>query len=54
LYQKKIKLDKQTPELVEETNEQCQEIEALLEMKQRELAQTEKAIEKILVFMRTG
>ncbi|MBU2702942.1 hypothetical protein Ga0466249_004077 [Sporomusaceae bacterium BoRhaA] len=34
LYQKIIRIDKQTLELVEETNEQCQELEALLEVKQ--------------------
>lgn len=54
LYQKIIKIDKQTLEMVEETNEQCQELEALLEVKQRELAQTEKGIEKMLDLYEDG
>jgi hypothetical protein len=54
LYQKIIKIDEKTLEMVEETNEQCQELEAFLEMKQRELAQTEKGIEKMLDLYEEG
>jgi DNA invertase Pin-like site-specific DNA recombinase len=54
LYQKIIKIDEQTLELVDETNEQYQEIEALLEMKQRELVQTEQAIGKLFELYEEG
>jgi DNA invertase Pin-like site-specific DNA recombinase len=54
LYQKIIKIDEQTLEMVDETNEQQQEIEALFEIKQRELAQTEQAIEKLFELYEDG
>ncbi|MHC1745541.1 MAG: recombinase family protein [Negativicutes bacterium] len=54
LYQKITKIDEQTMELVDETNEQYREIETLLTMKQKELVQTEKAIEKILDLYEDG
>lgn len=54
LYQKITKIDEQTMELVEENNEEYREIEALLTVKQKELVQTEKAIEKILDLYEEG
>jgi len=54
LYQKITKLDEQTLELVDEINEQYQEIEALCEMKQKELAQTEQAIENLFELYEDG
>jgi hypothetical protein len=54
LYQKIIKIDEQTLEMVDETNEQQQEIEALFEIKQRELAQIEQAIEKLFELYEEG
>jgi site-specific DNA recombinase len=54
LYQKIIKINEKTLEMVEEMNEQCQELESFLKMKQRELAQTEKGIEKMLDLYEDG
>ncbi|WP_281253631.1 recombinase zinc beta ribbon domain-containing protein [Sporomusa silvacetica] len=54
LYQKITKLDEQTLELVDEINEQYQELEALCEMKQKELAQTEQAIENLFELYEDG
>ncbi|SMD17234.1 hypothetical protein [Sporomusa malonica] len=54
LYQKITKFDAETLELVDEVNEQYQELETLFEMKQKELAQTEKAIEKLFELYEDG
>ena len=54
LYQKITKLDAQTLELVDEINEQYQELQALCEMKQKELAQTEQAIETLFELYEDG
>ncbi|MDD4600313.1 MAG: recombinase family protein [Negativicutes bacterium] len=54
LYQKITKIDEQTLELVDEINEQYQELQALCEMKQKELAQTEQAIENLFELYEDG
>ena len=54
LYQHIIKIDEQTLELVDETNAQCREIQTLIEMKQKELEQTEQAIEKLFELFEDG
>lgn len=54
LYQKITKIDEQTLELVEEINEQYQELQALCEMKQKELAQTEQAIDNLFELYEDG
>lgn len=54
LYQKITKLDEQTLELVDEINEQYQELQALYEMKEKELAQTEQAIENLFELYEDG
>ena len=54
LYQHIIKIDEQTLELVDETNEQCRELNAVIEMKQKELEQTEQAIEKLFELFEDG
>ena len=54
LYQHIIKLDEQTLELVDEINEQYRELQALIEIKQKELEQTEQAIEKLFDLFEEG
>ncbi|MCM0757713.1 MULTISPECIES: hypothetical protein [Sporomusa] len=54
LYQHIIKIEEQTLELVDETNAQCRELNALIEMKQKELEQTEQAIEKLFELFEDG
>ena len=54
LYQKITKFDGQTLELVDEINEQYQELQALCEMKQKELVQTEQAIDNLFELYEDG
>ena len=54
LYQHIIKIDEQTLELVDETSAQYRELHALIEMKQKELEQTEQAIEKLFELFEDG
>ncbi|SCM81008.1 hypothetical protein KL86SPO_31187 [uncultured Sporomusa sp.] len=54
MYQHIIKIDEQTLELVEETNAQYRELKSLIEMKQKELEQTEQAIEKLFELFEDG
>lgn len=54
LYQHIIKFDEQTLELVDETSAQYRELQALIEMKQKELGQTEQAIEKLFELFEDG
>ncbi len=54
LYQYIIKIDEQTLELVDETSAQYRELMALIEMKQKELEQTEQAIEKLFELFEDG
>ena len=54
LYQHIIKIDEQTLELVDETSAQYMELQALIEMKQKELEQTEQAIENLFELFEDG
>ena len=54
LYSVITKIDKQTLEMIDETSDQYSEMETLLAMKQKELVQTEQAIEKLFELYEDG
>ena len=54
LYSVITKIDKQTLEMIDETSDQYSEMETLLAMQQKELVQTEQAIEKLFELYEDG
>ncbi|MCC5466175.1 hypothetical protein LMF89_12500 [Pelosinus sp. Bkl1] len=54
MYSTITKIDEQTLQMVDATNDQCSETRTLLEMRQKELVQTEQAIEKLFELYEDG
>ena len=54
LYSTIIKIDEQSLEMIDETNDQYSEAETLLEMRQNDLSQAEEAIEKLFELYEDG